>query len=76
MLLVGSMINAATTVAALLLLGAKAPLWAALAVHFAPLPYNLFLFVSVWRTADRVAASRAGLTRMAALIWLLAATGL
>ena len=72
--LVGTAINIATTIAALVLLGAEAPLGVALAVHFAPLPYNLFLTFAVWRTAERRGGGAAFAYQMMAVAWLAAAT--
>jgi len=74
MILVGTGINLMTTVAALMALGLKAPTLVAMAVHFSPLPYNIFLFTAVWRAASRLTPSTAGVTQMCAAIWLVAAT--
>lgn len=74
MVVVGTGINIVTTVASLIAFANGAPLWAGLAIHLLPLPYNLFLTGAVWRTADLVPEPRAGLARAGALIWLLAAT--
>lgn len=74
MVLVGSAINAATTIAALAVLGLKAPTAAALAFHFAPLPYNLFLFLAVWRTAEKKTLATAWIAQLGAAAWLIAAT--
>lgn len=76
MVIVGSAINVATTVAALVVLGLKAPTAAALAVHFAPLPYNLFLFLAVWRTAEKRSLATAWIAQLGAAAWLIAATTL
>ncbi|MBS3647900.1 hypothetical protein KEU06_04560 [Pseudaminobacter sp. 19-2017] len=73
LLLVGTALNAATTLAALALLAAQAPLWATLIVHFAPVPYNLFLAFAVWRTAEQKPWATAVAYQAAALLWLLAA---
>jgi hypothetical protein len=74
MVLVGSMINVLTAAAALLLLGMKAPLAAVLAVHFGLVPYNLFLFTAVWRTADSAGGAKASMAKTGALAWLIATT--
>ena len=74
MILVGTAISLASTFAALMLLGFKAPTPLAIAVHFAPVPYNIFLFISVWRTADRVGPAAAPAARMGATLWLILAT--
>ena len=74
MVLVGTVLNVLTLVAALLLLGLKVSPIVAVAVHLSPLPYNLFLFAAVWRTADAAGNARAAFFRSAALLWLVAAT--
>ncbi|EHK58201.1 hypothetical protein [Allomesorhizobium alhagi] len=74
MVLVGTILNLVTTAAAILLLGLKAPMAVVLAVHFSPVPYNIFLFAAVWRTADAAGNARAAFFRSAALLWLVAAT--
>ncbi|HEV2900293.1 MAG TPA: hypothetical protein VGX71_21145 [Pseudaminobacter sp.] len=74
MVLFGSLLNVLATAAAILMLGLKAPLVVVLAVHFFPVPYNLFLFAAVWRTADAAGNARAAFFRSAALLWLVAAT--
>jgi hypothetical protein len=53
MMLVGTGISIASSAAALILLGLRMPLGLVLAVHFAPVPYNIFLTSAVWRTAER-----------------------
>jgi hypothetical protein len=46
---------------------------AALVVHLAALPYNVFLFVAIWRTAERATPSTAWLPQLGAAAWLLLA---
>lgn len=55
MLTVGTVINLCTGFAALMLVSQGQPIAWALAVHFAPLPYNAFLLASLWRTPGRPA---------------------
>jgi hypothetical protein len=74
MLVFGSAVNVVTTVLALLLFAADAPAAAGVAVFFSPLPYNLFLLVSVWRSAANVREPRASVARAFAVVWFLAAT--
>lgn len=74
MLVVATLINVAATAAAVLLLGAAIPDWLAVAVHFLPLPYNLFLFLAVWRTSERRAVPFAWAAQIAAAFWLIAVT--
>ena len=73
LMLVGTGVNIVATLISLGLLAAKAPLAAALAVHFAPLPYNLFLAFAVWRTAEIRGSHVALAWQMAAVLWLLVA---
>jgi hypothetical protein len=74
MVVIGTAINLATTAASLVLLAAGLPLPAALAVHFAALPYNLFLTFAVWRTAERRGGGTAFAYQMGAVFWLIVAT--
>ncbi|MBA3447791.1 MAG: hypothetical protein H0T56_09320 [Pseudaminobacter sp.] len=73
MALIGSALNLSTTAAALVLLGLKAPLFLVLAVHFAPVPYNVFLVASIWRLTDTTKAAGSAIVRGAAVLWLVAA---
>lgn len=65
MLAVGSVINVGSTFVALLLLSQGSGLAVAVAVHFSPVPYNLFLFAAFWRSAQRTTA-----TAVIAMAWL------
>ncbi len=51
MLCVGTAINVGATFAALIAASQGAPSWLAVALHLAPLPYNLFLMAAVGRAA-------------------------
>jgi hypothetical protein len=53
MLGVGTVVNMLFTFMALMATSQGAPFWAAAAIHFAPLPYNLFLFAAVVRAVPR-----------------------
>jgi hypothetical protein len=64
MVLVGTLINLLFTGVALAIAASDLPIALAAAVHFAPLPYNLFLVVAVWRQQP------SPLHRWAALAWL------
>jgi hypothetical protein len=66
----GTAINVATGLAALLLFANDAPTALAVAVHFAPVPYNVFLVVTVWKAAGTAPARSASLARVASLGWL------
>ncbi|WP_421915814.1 hypothetical protein [Mesorhizobium sp.] len=71
LVLVGTAISFTSSAVALVLLGLKMPLAAVLAVHFAPVPYNLFLTLAVWRTAERFPGARAWMMTLGASLWLL-----
>lgn len=74
MVLVGTGINILTTVASLIAFASGAETWQGLAIYLLPLPYNVFLTVAAWRRADREGGGWAGLARLGAVLWLLAAT--
>lgn len=65
MLAFGSMINVGSTFVALLLLSQGSGLPVAAAVHFSPIPYNLFLFAALWRSPQRTTG-----TAVIAMVWL------
>ncbi|WP_214470801.1 hypothetical protein [Mesorhizobium sp. dw_380] len=70
MMLVGTLINLASSALALVLLGLKLPLWLVLAVHFAPVPYNIFLASAVCSTAE--SGAKASLMMLGSALWLIA----
>lgn len=74
MLLVATALNLVTAFASLMALGLKAPAWVAVAIYLAPLPYNVFLVLCVWRATERSAVTSASAYRLAALCWLVIAT--
>ena len=69
----GTAINIATTLVALLLFARDAPIAVATLVWFSPVPYNIFLFIAIWKTASAAAEPWATGARIAGLIWLLVA---
>ena len=71
LLFVGTAINVASSIVALILLGLKTPLALVLAVHFAPVPYNLFLTFAVWRTAEKSGGAKASMITLGATLWLI-----
>ena len=73
MMLVASALNALASMLALWLLGLGVPPLVALPVHFALLPYNLFLALCVWRTAERTGGSTVGYMLLATA-WLVLVT--
>lgn len=74
MVTVGSLINVASTILALLILAAKMSALLAVAVHLIPLPYNLFLYGSVLRTADMSGSQNAGALKIGATLWIILAS--
>jgi hypothetical protein len=53
MLVVGTLVNLLASFAALMLAAQGAAPALAAALHFAPLPYNAFLFLALWRLPRR-----------------------
>jgi hypothetical protein len=56
MLGVGTLVNLGMSFVALMLASQGAPGGLAVAVHFSPLPYNVFLFMALWRLPGRTRA--------------------
>lgn len=69
MLGVGTTLNVLATFGALMLASQGAPGWLAALLHFAPLPYNVFLFVAIQRVRPR-----SGTAVSLALFWLIVVT--
>lgn len=72
MLIVGTILSIASSALALILLGLKLPLWLVLAVHFLPVPYNIFLTIAVWRAAEKSGGLKAQLMMLGSALWLIA----
>ncbi|RWD67548.1 hypothetical protein [Mesorhizobium sp.] len=72
MLLVATILSIASSALALMLLGLKLPLWLVLAAHFLPVPYNIFLTIAVWRTAEKSGGFKAQLMMLGSALWLIA----
>ena len=72
MLLVATLISIASSALALVLLGLKLPLWLVLLVHFLPVPYNIFLTLAVWRTAEKTGGVKASMMMLGSALWLIA----
>ncbi|MDH3379209.1 MAG: hypothetical protein OEQ39_19975 [Gammaproteobacteria bacterium] len=70
MLVVGTMVNVAVTLCALLLFASEVPNGIGVAVFFSPLPYNVFLFVAVWNSSANTAESLRTVARLMAPLWL------
>ena len=65
MLGVGSGVNLLASFVALMAASQDVDMRVVIALHFAPLPYNLFLFTVVWRAPDRTVSMGA-----VAAVWL------
>ncbi|MES2716327.1 MAG: hypothetical protein V4795_11200 [Pseudomonadota bacterium] len=65
MLGVGTAVNVLATFVALLSASQGAASWVAVALHFAPLPYNVFLFIAVRR-----APPPSRISKLVGLVWL------
>lgn len=50
-MLVATIVNVVSAMAALLIFTSDLPSWIGLTVFLLPLPYNIFLVASLWRTA-------------------------
>ena len=71
LVVVGTAINVASSVVALILLGLKLPLAVVLAVHFVPVPYNIFLTLAVWRIAEKAGGAKASAMMLGSALWLI-----
>jgi hypothetical protein len=67
----GSLANLLTTIGGLSVLAANWSGWLALAIHVAPIPYNVAAVVAVWRSAARFDGSPAlrDLARIGVIVW-------
>jgi hypothetical protein len=68
----GGIVSLFATLLALTLISAGAPAWLAVLVFVAHVPWNLVLFVGVWRSAARpgVSPAAANLARLAIFAWV------
>lgn len=66
----GTLINLLCTGAALIVFIKNGPVWLGLLIHFAAIPYNVLLAVSVWRAAARESKNPlANFARTGILLW-------
>jgi hypothetical protein len=72
MLVIGTAVNIAAMIAALLLFVSGLPIAIGVAVHFAPLPYNLLLLLGVWHAAQREASQWSFAAQAIAVMWFIA----
>lgn len=70
MVIVATLLNIVAAYIGILLFGLKLPPWLPVAVFLSPLPYNLFLYVAVWRASARVEPRTAAAYRAAAVVWV------
>jgi hypothetical protein len=73
MLLVGTLVNLLSLIAAIVLLAGDAPVGWGVAVFLAHIPYSLLLFTGVWRSAAGAKSEWSSVAQAAALAWLVAA---
>jgi hypothetical protein len=66
----GTSLNILAGIFGIILIAAEAPSIITFLIFVALLPWNLFLFLSVWRIADNAKGENASLPKMAAAIWL------
>lgn len=71
MLVVGTVVNLATFVGAILLFSGDTPDAYGVALLLVHIPYNLLVFTGVWRSADAAPAGQAWGARSVALVWLI-----
>jgi hypothetical protein len=74
--LYGTLANTITTIGMFAAVVANAPAWLAVLIHFLATPYNLFVVVAVWRSAERYRGPHhwAVLARICVIVWALTAT--
>ncbi len=70
MLVVATLINIGTALLGILMFGFKLPAWVGVAAFLSPLPYNLFLYLAVWRASAKVEPKTAAAYRLAAAVWV------
>lgn len=70
MLLIGTAINIACAAASFALASAGYPRFLTLLAGLAPVPWNLFLFLAVWRSAERDDGPAGVSAKVIAAFWL------
>lgn len=53
MLMIGTAINLVCTFSGLFAYIVSGSVWIAVAMHFAPMPFNLFLFLAIWCVREK-----------------------
>lgn len=69
MLVVGTVVNLASTAAALALLVGGYPVWLGLTVELLPIPWNTFLLLAVWKAAEREGGPSATTANVVGALW-------
>jgi len=75
-ILYGTLANASVSIALFAAVAADAPAWVAVVLYVLTIPYNVFMTVAVWRSAQRYQgpAEWALLARIAVVVWALVAS--
>ena len=73
MLVIGTLVNVATLLVAVLLFSVDAPLVYGVVLFLVHIPYSIALFIGVWRSAAREKSRWSPPAQVAAVIWLIAA---
>src|ERR1044072_6897312 len=73
LIVIGTVVNLVVSAAAMLLFVSGAPIVLGVIVHFAPVPYNILLFLSVWQAAARETSIWSFAAQVAGMMWLIAA---
>lgn len=73
-LIYGTTINIVAALFASFLFVQDAPTAVAAIIYFAPLPYNIFLFAALWKSAAAAAEPSASAARIAGLLWVVVMT--
>jgi hypothetical protein len=74
-ILYGTLANAIATIGTFAAVAANGPVWVAVALFVLPIPYNVFVVVAVWRSAQRYRGPSewALLARIGVVVWALIA---
>jgi hypothetical protein len=71
MLIIGTVVNVAATIIALLLFVSGAPIALGVVAHFATVPYNLLLLLGVWHAAQRETSDWSFAAQAVAVVWFI-----
>jgi hypothetical protein len=74
MMFAGTALNILSGLFAITLLAADTPTAVVLSIFFAPFPWNLFLYLAVWKSASQATPFDALIARTVAAVWLIAVT--